>query len=138
MAFIFPLVIQLHESCETDITHKHFIWVCHNNLCSCFFSHVPQHTQTHTHTLCFHVLKGLSIDIMLFILYKLYILSPYTNRTPKPTRHRKLSAFLRFQKTSLSMIYKLFSSWGPNKFNHKDNDFRYCHLCGDMNTHTNT
>jgi len=50
-----------------------------------------------------------------YILYKLYILSPYTNPIS-----RKLSAFLRFQKTSLddlydsslSMIYNPFSSWG--------------------------
>ncbi len=46
------------------------------------------HTHTHTHTLCFHVLWGLSIDIMVFIL-------SYT------------------VKTSLSLIYKLVSSWGP-------------------------
>jgi len=32
---------------------------------------------------------------MIFILFKLYILFPYT----KPTHHRKLSAFLHFQKT---------------------------------------
>jgi len=30
---------------------------------------------------------------MVFILYKLYILSPYTNSTPKPTHQTKLSAF---------------------------------------------
>lgn len=36
-----------------------------------------------THTLGFHVLLGHSIDIMAFILYKLYIISPYTSPTPK-------------------------------------------------------
>uniref|UniRef100_A0A671MNK3 VPS35 endosomal protein-sorting factor-like n=1 Tax=Sinocyclocheilus anshuiensis TaxID=1608454 RepID=A0A671MNK3_9TELE len=32
---------------------------------------------------------------MVFILYKLYFLSPFTNPTPKPTPHRKISAFLQ-------------------------------------------
>ncbi|KAK9971231.1 hypothetical protein ABG768_024605 [Culter alburnus] len=31
-----------------------------------------------------HKLTGLSIDVMVFILYKLYILSPYTTSTPSP------------------------------------------------------
>ncbi len=61
----------------------------------------------------FHVLWGLSIDVMVFILYKLYILSPYTAPIPKPNHHRRYSAILHFQKTSLSLIYKLVSSWGP-------------------------
>ncbi len=71
------------------------------------------HTHTHTHMLGFHVLWGLSIDVMVFILYKLYILSPYTAPIPKPNHHRRHSAILHFQKTSLSLIYKLVSSWGP-------------------------
>ncbi len=50
---------------------------------------------------------------MVFILYKLYILSPYTAPIPKPNHHRRHSAILHFQKTSLSLIYKLVSSWGP-------------------------
>jgi len=70
------------------------------------------HTHTHTHTLCFHVLWGLPLEISISILYKLYLLSPYTNPTPKPTHHRKLSAFVHFQKkTSVRMIDKLFSQW---------------------------
>ncbi len=71
------------------------------------------HTLTHTHMLGFHLLWGLSIDVMVFILYKLYILSPYTAPLPKPNHHRRHSAILHFQKTSLSLIYKLVSSWGP-------------------------
>jgi len=53
---------------------------------------------------------------MFFTLYKLYSL--YTKTTPNPTYHRKLSAFLHFQKkrTSLGMIYKLFSLWGTKHF----------------------
>ncbi len=78
-------------------------------------THTHSHTLTHTHThmLGFHVLWGLSIDVMVFILYKLYILSPYTAPIPKPNHHRRHSAILHFQKTSLSLIYKLVSSWGP-------------------------
>jgi len=67
---------------------------------------------THTHTLGFHVLWGHSIDIRIFIVYKLYILSP----NPNTTHHKK------------TLFYKLFSS----KCHHKDNDFGYCHLCGDI------
>ncbi len=76
-------------------------------------AHTHTHTHTHTHMLGFHVLWGLSIDVMVFILYKLYILSPYTAPIPKPNHHRRHSAILHFQKTSLSLIYKLVSSWGP-------------------------
>jgi len=48
------------------------------------------------------------IDIMIFfILYKLYILSTYTNPTPKPSYHTKLSALLHFQKITS------YDLWGP-------------------------
>jgi len=59
-------------------------------------SHCPR---TLTQLLGFHVLWGLSMDIMIFKLYKLYILSPYTTPTPKPTRHRK-----QFKKTTLDYV----------------------------------
>ncbi len=88
-------------------THTH----THTNRYSLSLS--LSHTHTHTHMLGFHVLWGLSIDVMVFILYKLYILSPYTAPIPKPNHHRRHSAILHFQKTSLSLIYKLVSSWGP-------------------------
>jgi len=39
----------------------------------------------------------------------LYILFPYTNPTPKPTHHAKLSAIFDFQNRSFFMIYKLVS-----------------------------
>jgi len=45
------------------------------------------HTHTHTHTRLFSYTSWDSIGLMVFILYKLYILSPYTNPTPIPTTH---------------------------------------------------
>ncbi len=50
------------------------------------------------HTCLFFGLRGLSIGVMVFILYKLYVLLPYTNPTPKLSPHRRLCAFLDFQK----------------------------------------
>ncbi len=94
-------------------------------------THTP-HTHTHTHMLGFHVLWGLSIDVMVFILYKLYILSPYTAPIPKPNHHRRHSAILHFQKTSLSLIYKAGFLMGTKKCPHTDKDFGYCHRCGDI------
>uniref|UniRef100_A0A671STR6 Ankyrin repeat and SOCS box protein 5-like n=1 Tax=Sinocyclocheilus anshuiensis TaxID=1608454 RepID=A0A671STR6_9TELE len=44
---------------------------------------------THTHTqVCFCEKWGHPIGVMVFILYRPYILLPYTNPTPKPTPHR--------------------------------------------------
>ncbi len=86
-------------------THTHSLSHTHTH------THTQTHTHAHTHMLGFHVLWGLSIDVMVFILYKLYILSPYTAPIPKPNHHRRHSAILHFQKTSLSLIYKLVSSW---------------------------
>ncbi|KAI7800830.1 serine/threonine-protein kinase SIK3-like protein [Triplophysa rosa] len=57
----------------------------------------------------FHVLWGHSIDTMVFILYKLYLIFP----PPNPNNHTQLSALLHFHKSSFCMIYKLVSSWGP-------------------------
>ncbi len=42
---------------------------------------------------------------MVCLLYKLYFLFP--NPTPKPTPHRKLSAFLDFQKQKKLILYDL-------------------------------
>ncbi len=65
---------------------------------------------THTHV-CFCELGGHSIGVMFFILYKLHFLLPYTNPNPKPSLSKKIK-------------YKF--SLDPKK----DNDFRYCYLCG--------
>ncbi len=58
------------------------------------------HTHTHTHV-GFCGLRGLSIGVMVFILNKLYVLLPYTNPTPKLSPHRRLCAFLDFQKNTI-------------------------------------
>jgi len=47
-----------------------------------------RHTDTHTHV-GFYGLRGLSISVMVFILYKLYVLLPYTYPTPKLSPHRR-------------------------------------------------
>ncbi len=59
------------------------------------------HTHTHTHTCLFFGLRGLSIGVMVFILYNLYVLLPYTYPTPKLSPHRRLCAFLNFQKNTI-------------------------------------
>jgi len=49
---------------------------------------------------------------MVFILYKLYILSPYTNPTPKPAHHKKHFAFLHL----FCVIYKrVYLNLGPHE-----------------------
>ncbi len=75
-----------------------------------------------THT-CIYGLRGLSIGVMVFILYKLYFLSPYNNPTPKPTPYRKLLAIFEFHKTPLCMFFKPFVLQGHRKCPHKP------HLC---------
>ncbi len=58
-----------------------------------FITHTRTHARTHTHThtnIVFYGLRGLSIGVMVFILYKLYVLLPYTYPTPKLSPHRRL------------------------------------------------
>ncbi len=77
-------------------------------------------TYTHTHThVGFYGLRGLSIGVMVFILYKLYVLLPYTYPTPKLSPHRRRCISIFPQKNSLCMIYKRFKLWGHWKCPHK-------------------
>ncbi len=89
--------------------------------CQCTWSQAsPPHTHTHTHThVGFYGLRGLSIGIMVFILYKLYVLLPYTYPTPKHSPHRRRCIYIFPQKNSLCMIYKRFKLWGHWKCPHK-------------------
>ncbi len=70
-----------------------------------------RNTHTHTHV-GFYGLRGLSIGVMVFILYKLYVLLPYTYPTPKLSPHRRQCISTFPQKNSLCMIYKHFKLWG--------------------------
>ncbi len=49
--------------------------------------------------------------VIMFLLYKLYFLSP----NPKTTPHSKLQVVLDLQKTSFCMIYKLVSKNVPTR-----------------------
>ncbi len=74
-------------------------------------------TDTHstsrvTHSLLLLSLWGHPIGVMVFILYKLYFLSPYINPTPKLSPHRRLCISTFPKKNSLCMIYKRFEKWG--------------------------
>ncbi len=83
-------------------------------------THTHTHTRTHTHThVGFYGLRGLSIGVMVFILYKLYVLLPYTYPTPKLSPHRRRCISTFPQKNSLCMIYKHFKLWGHWKCPHK-------------------
>ncbi len=69
-----------HTDAQTH-THRHRRTNTHTHRC---------HTRTHTHThVGFYGLRGLSIGVMVFILYKLYVLLPYTYPTPKLSPHRR-------------------------------------------------
>ncbi len=56
---------------------------------------------------------------MVFILYKLYVLLPYTYPTPKLSPHRRRCISTFPQKTYICMIYKHFELWGHWKCPHK-------------------
>lgn len=97
-----------------------------------------------THMLGLHVLRELSIDLMIFILYKLYILSPNTHHTPKSPHHRKHLQFYMLKKHHLIWFiqcflkmslrwFKMFSSWGAKNVPHTHTHC-CCHTC--MQTYT--
>ncbi len=81
-------------------------------------THAHTHTHTHTHV-GFYGLRRLSIGVMVFILYKLYVLLPYTYPTPKLSPHRRRCISTFPPKNSLCMIYKRFKLWGHWKCPHK-------------------
>ncbi len=117
-------------------------------------THTHTHTpHTHTHTRVYGGLRGLSIGVMVFILYKLYVLLPYTYPTPKLSPHRRRCISIFPQKNSLCMIYKRFKLWGHWKCPHKSpfscntyvipmSLYKLCphkpHKHAHTNTHTHT
>ncbi len=100
-----------HTHTDRDTTHNTHTHHTHTH-------HIQTETHTHTHV-GFYGLRGLSIGIMVFILYKLYVLLPYTYPTPKLSPHRRLCISIFPQKNSLCMIYKRFKLWGHWKCPHK-------------------
>ncbi len=83
-------------------------------------THTRTHTHTHTHThVVFYGLRGLSIGVMVFILYKLYVLLPYTYPTPKLSPHRRRCISTFPPKNAHCMIYQHFKLWGHWKCPHK-------------------
>ncbi len=75
------------------------------------YTHAHTHTRTHTHV-GFYGLRGLSIGVMVFILYKLYVLLPYTYPTPKLSPHRRRCISTFPPKNAHCMIYKHLKLWG--------------------------
>ncbi len=115
------------------------------------------HTHTHTHTLVgFYGLRGLSIGVMVFILYKLYVLLPYTYPTPKLSPHRKLCAFILSQKKTNSVWFISLLNYGDTEnvlMNHLppvipvipmsfykfvSSNHKNTHTCARAHTHTHT
>ncbi len=73
----------------------------------------PLFTHTHnTHTRWFLWFTGTLHRRDVFILYKLYVLLPYTYPTPKLRPHRSLCISTFPPKNSLCMIYKPFELLG--------------------------
>ncbi len=104
-------------------SHLHLVipvsYLCHyTNLCP-DLSQKRAHTHTHTHTCSFLWKVGTSHRRNGFILYKLYVLLPYTYPTPKLSPHRRLCISTFPQKTSLCMIYKRFEKWGHGSMSWK-------------------
>ncbi len=65
-------------------------------------THTTPHTHTHTHThVGFYGLRGLSIGVMVFILYKLYVLFALPYPTPKFSPHRRRCLSIFPQKNSV-------------------------------------
>jgi len=132
---------------------QYLSYPCHyTNLCP----HKPHkhaqthtHTRTHTHThVGFYGLQGLSIGVIVFILYKLYVLLPYTYPTPKLSPHRRRCISTFTPKNLLCMIYKHFKLWGhwkcpqksPSPCNtcHTHVIIQICVLINHINMHTHT
>ncbi len=79
---------------------QHVFSVSSGNKINKLYHCCTTHTHTHTHThVGFYGLRGLSIGVMVFILYNLYVLLPYTYPTPKLSPHRRRCISIFPQKT---------------------------------------
>ncbi len=86
---------QRHALRSAHIFYTHRVTLTH----TLTHTHSHTHTETHTHV-CFCEMWGHPVGVMVFILFKLYVLMPYTNPTHKLSPHRKLWG----EKNSLFMI----------------------------------
>ncbi len=133
------------QQIETDIEKQKTLSLLGNNQ-----PHTHTHTHTHIHThIGFYGLRGLSIGVMVFILYKLYVLLPYTYPTPKLSPHRRRCISTFPPKNAHCMIYKHFKLWGHWKCPHKSPSpcntyvhthviIQICVLINHINMHTHT
>ncbi len=87
--------------------------------------------QTHTHThVCFCEKWGHPIGIMVFILYKLNVLLPYTNPTPKLSPHRRLCISTFSKKTHSVWFISVLKSGDMGQCPHKSpSPCNTCHTC---------
>ncbi len=122
-----PTHTHTHSHTHTHTTHTptHTHTTQHRHTHTHTHTHTP-HTHTHTHTthrrthVGFYGLRGLSIGVMVFVLYKLYVLLPYTYPTPKLSPHRRRALHFYFPSKKLTrMIYKRFKLWGHWTCPHK-------------------
>ncbi len=90
-----------HTPTHTKHTHTH--------------THTPTHTHTHTHTCWFLWFTGLSVGVMVFILYKLYVLLPYTYPTPKLSPHRRLCIYTSPPQKTHSVWFISILNYGDTK-----------------------
>ncbi len=93
------------------------LWVQDRSNSMNFASFICSPTQTHTHRhSCECGLRGLSIGVMVFILYKFYILSPY----PKPATLQNYWQFLNFKKHSFVcfLSHLVYGDTGSVLINH--------------------
>ncbi len=98
-------------------------------------THTHTHTRTRTHThVCFCEKWGHPIGVIVFILYKQYVLLPYTYPTPKLSPHRRRCISIFPQKNSLCMIYKRFGTW-VNVLIKLPSTYNTCHTCVTIQIH---
>ncbi len=107
-------------SAFTNLSLTHSLTHTHTHTRTHARTRARTHTHTHTHThVGFYGLRGLSIGVMFFILYKLYVLLLYTYPTPKLSPHRRRFISTFPPKNAHCMIYKHFKLWGHWKCPHK-------------------
>ncbi len=124
--------------------------ILHLVFISAWFQIMTLYTHTHTHV-GFYGLRGLSIGVMVFILYKLYVLLPYTYPTPKLSPHRRRCISISL-KTTHSVWFISVLNYGDTEnvlINHlllvipMSYPCHYTHLCPHKphkhaHTHTHT